>query len=61
MPAVRGPETWRAWLGQPADVRQLKAMLASYPSHEMTYWPVSTRIDNVKNNDPSLIKPIVAQ
>jgi len=26
----------------------------------MTCWPVSTRIGNVKNNDPSLIEPIAA-
>jgi len=24
----------------------------------MTCWPVSTRVGNVKNNDPSLIEPI---
>jgi putative SOS response-associated peptidase YedK len=24
----------------------------------MTMWPVSTRVGNVRNNDPSLIKPI---
>ena len=55
MPVVLGPETWPAWLGEePADPRQLKAMLAPYPSEEMIYWPVSTRVGNVKNNDPSL-------
>ena len=26
---------------------------------EMTCWPVSTRIGNVKINDPSLIEPVV--
>ena len=58
-PGVRGPETWPAWLGEePADAPQLKAMLAPYPSEEMTCWPVSTRVGNVKNNDPSLIEPI---
>jgi len=25
----------------------------------MICWPVSTRVGNVKNNDPSLIEPIV--
>jgi putative SOS response-associated peptidase YedK len=24
----------------------------------MTCWPVSTRVGNVKNNDPSLIEPL---
>jgi len=26
----------------------------------MTCWPVSTRVGNVKNNDPSLIEPLAA-
>jgi len=59
MPAVLKPDAWRAWLGeQPATVRDLKAVLAPYPSAEMICWPVSTRVGNVKNNDPSLIEPI---
>jgi hypothetical protein len=29
----------------------LKAMLVPYPAVGMTYWPVSTRVGNVKNND----------
>jgi putative SOS response-associated peptidase YedK len=57
MPAVLVPETWPAWLGEEAaDGHQLKAMLAPYPSDEMTCWPLSTRVGNVKNNDPSLIE-----
>jgi putative SOS response-associated peptidase YedK len=61
MPVVLKPETWPAWLGeQPATVQDLKAMLAPYPSDEMICWPVSPRVGNVKNNDPSLIEPIVA-
>jgi hypothetical protein len=35
-------------------------MPAPYPSEQMTCWPVSTRVGNVKNNDPSLIGPIAA-
>ena len=60
MPVVLKPDVWSAWLGeQPATVRDLKAMLAPYPSAEMTAWPVSARVGNVKNNDPSLIEPVV--
>jgi putative SOS response-associated peptidase YedK len=59
MPVVLGPETWALWLGEePADARRLKGPLAPYPSEEMTCWPVSTRVGNVKNNDASLIEPI---
>ena len=43
------------------DARQLKAMLASYPSEAMACWPVTTRVGNVKNNEPSLIEPVSAE
>ncbi len=39
---------------------RLKTLLAPYPSDEMTCWPVSPRVGNVKNNDPSLIELIAA-
>jgi putative SOS response-associated peptidase YedK len=59
MPVVLPPEAWPAWLGEePADEAQLKAMLAPCPSDDMICWPVSARIGNVKNNDPSLVEPI---
>jgi hypothetical protein len=43
-----------------ADAPLLKALLASYPSEGMVAWPVSPRVGNVKNNDPSLIEPFSA-
>jgi putative SOS response-associated peptidase YedK len=59
MPVVLRPEAWSVWLGEePAAPHQLKALLAPYPSEWMICWPVSTRVGNVKNNDPSLIEPI---
>jgi putative SOS response-associated peptidase YedK len=61
MPAVLKPEAWPLWLGeQPAEAPQLKALLAPYPSEGMICWPVSPRVGNVKNNDPSLIEPFAA-
>jgi putative SOS response-associated peptidase YedK len=58
VPVVLKPQAWPVWLGeQPAEVLQLKALLAPYPSDEMICWPVSARVGNVKNNDPSLIEP----
>ena len=59
MPVLLGREVWPEWLGEePADPSRLKALLAPYPSEEMICWPVSARVGNVKNNDPSLIEPI---
>jgi len=51
---------WPVWL-RTADGTQPKALLAPCPAEEMTFWPVSPRVGNVKNNDPSLVEPIAAQ
>jgi putative SOS response-associated peptidase YedK len=61
MPVVLKPEVWPEWLGEePTDEARLKSLLAAYPSDEMICWPVSARVGNVKNNDPSLIEPVAA-
>jgi putative SOS response-associated peptidase YedK len=58
---VLKPNAWPAWLGeQPAEPPLLKALLAPYPSDEMICWPVSPRVGNVKNNDPSLLEAVSA-
>ena len=60
MPVVLRPDVWPEWLGEePAAESRLKALLAPYPASEMTSRPVSTRVGSVKNNDPSLIEPII--
>ena len=60
MPVVLKPEVWPMWLGEdPAGPAQLEALLVPYPSDHMIFWPVSTRIGNVKNKDLNLIEPIV--
>jgi putative SOS response-associated peptidase YedK len=58
MPAVLKPEAWSLWLGE--EPAELKALLTPFPSEEMTCWPVSSRVGNVRNNDASLIEPIAA-
>ena len=61
VPVILNPNKWPVWLGEePVDPHQLKELLAPYPSEEMMCWPVSARVGNVKNNDPSLIEPITA-
>ena len=43
-----------------ADPFELKSLLAPFPSGELTSWPVSARVGNVRNNDASLIEAIAA-
>jgi putative SOS response-associated peptidase YedK len=62
MPVVLKPEAWPVWLGEEqADPTHPKVLLAPYPYEDMICWPVSARVGNVKNNDPSLIEPIALQ
>jgi putative SOS response-associated peptidase YedK len=59
MPVILPDEAWPVWLGEKtADSERLKGLLAPYPAEGMTMWPVSLRVGNVKNNDPSLIEPV---
>ena len=59
MPVILGQEAWPVWLGEEeADLDRLKALLTPYPAEAMTAWPVSARVGNVRNNDPSLVEPI---
>jgi putative SOS response-associated peptidase YedK len=59
MPVVLKADTWPQWLGEAAEPKRLKALLAPYPTEEMVAWPVSPRVGNVKNDDASLVEPIV--
>jgi putative SOS response-associated peptidase YedK len=60
MPVILPPETWSMWLGEsePVEADQLKSLLVPYTG-KMVAWPVSQRVGNVKNNDASLIEPIM--
>jgi putative SOS response-associated peptidase YedK len=59
MSAIPPPDTWSTWLDEePADPDQLKSLLVPYAG-AMTCWPVNARVGNVKNNDPSLIEPLL--
>jgi putative SOS response-associated peptidase YedK len=53
---VEEQRRWRPRTGE----WPLITLPAPYPSDEMICWPVSTRVGNVKNNDPSLIEPVAA-
>jgi putative SOS response-associated peptidase YedK len=51
MPVVLQPDAWPIWLGEePADPKNLKALLASYPGDDMICWPVGARVGNVRES-----------
>jgi putative SOS response-associated peptidase YedK len=59
MPVVLDPADWSLWLGEsPAETAPLKALLRPCPPEALALWPVSSRVGNVRNNDPALLEPI---
>jgi putative SOS response-associated peptidase YedK len=55
MPAIMGLADRDAWLQ--GSLEEARAVLKPYPADLMDAYEVSTRVNSVKNNDPSLIDP----
>jgi putative SOS response-associated peptidase YedK len=62
MPIILEPDAWGRWLGdEPATGETLLALLRPYPAERMVTYPVSTRVNSVKNDDAGLIDPLRAE
>lgn len=61
MPAVLDPKNYSVWL-EPThgDAASLRAMLAPAPEDWLVAYPVSTRVNNVRNDDADCIVPLDA-
>jgi putative SOS response-associated peptidase YedK len=57
MPVILHERDYEAWLDpNNEDLSALNALLAPYPAEEMRAYPVSTRVNDVKNDDASLLQ-----
>ncbi len=56
MPVILPPEAYADWLGADADPADL---MRPYAAEPMTAWPVSTKVNSPRNDDPSLLEPAV--
>jgi len=55
MPVILAPKDYKRWM-EPADPDRLPVdLMRPYPAEQMTAWPVSQRVGNVRNNDPKLL------
>ena len=61
MPAILLPEQEKEWLERAITVNDIDDILLPYPDDNMTMYPVSNRVNSVKNNDSTLIQPIAIQ
>src|SRR3954471_21321567 len=55
MPAILAPDEFEGWLGEEANPRDL---MRPFEPDLMTMWPVSTRVNSPKNDDPSLVEAV---
>jgi putative SOS response-associated peptidase YedK len=54
MPVIRQNEVHDAWLSGEAG----KEILMPFPADRMKAYPISTRVNSPRNNDPGIIVPI---
>jgi putative SOS response-associated peptidase YedK len=57
MPAVIPPEEFSDWLNPDTPPARLRGMLRPFPSERMKAYPVSRRVNDVRNDDPGCIEP----
>ena len=56
MPAALPKDTWDAWLEPTTSAGELRAVLGETPP-PLVFHPVSDRVNNHRNSDPSLLEP----
>jgi putative SOS response-associated peptidase YedK len=62
MPVIVAPEDYARWLDlELQDPIEIGPMLAPYPAELMRAYPVSMRVNNVKNDGPELVQPLPAE
>jgi putative SOS response-associated peptidase YedK len=60
--AIILPETaYTAWLDPKTGIEQVNGLLRPYPADHVRCWPVSTAVNQVRNNTPELIEPICSE
>jgi putative SOS response-associated peptidase YedK len=59
MPVILSPADFDIWLDplaqHPGEVQHL---MRPYPAAEISYYPVSTHVNNPRNEDPLCIEPL---
>jgi putative SOS response-associated peptidase YedK len=58
MPVILEPKDYDRWLDPGDPARPPVDLFRPYPAERMQAWPVSDRVGNVRNNDPTLLEPI---
>ena len=57
MPVILAPRDYERWMEPGEPSHPPVDLLRPYPAEEMAAWPVSARVGNIRNNDPTLVEP----
>ena len=60
MPVILDRDRWSAWLDPTLAADEAQGLLTSAGDVRLEAYPVSTRVNNVRNNGPELIAPVEA-
>ena len=61
MPVIIPRESYREWLDPTqTDGHQAAGLLLPFPAEQMTVYPVSRRVNNVRSDDPGLIEKVAS-
>ena len=59
MPVILNPEDYSTWLNPTNQATtELKQLLKRYPADAMAAYPVNSRVNAVKHDDPALVEPL---
>jgi putative SOS response-associated peptidase YedK len=61
MPVILAPGDYAGWLDPQATPDALQALLRPYPADDMRAVPVSTYVNNVRNQGPQCVEPVAIQ
>jgi putative SOS response-associated peptidase YedK len=62
MPVILPEEVWSKWLSEAAATPdELKALLQPFPAERMKVYSIGTPVNSVRNDDPGLIEPVMAE
>jgi putative SOS response-associated peptidase YedK len=61
MPVILPRKAWGKWLGEePMRKDDLQLLLNPFPAERMRAYPISTRVNSVKNDDAGSIEPMMS-
>ena len=58
MPVIVAPEDYGRWLDPATPLEEVKALLRPFPAEGMESVPVSTLVNNPRNESPQCVEPI---